>query len=221
MERAQALHKLRALEGRDLHELRRRHFRDEVTFKTAEGRINKGWAGQVIERYLGIQLNSSRAPNMGTWELKVIPLKYLLNGELRFKETMAITMIDAPYIRQTPFERSHLLDKMRKAVIVARIVGSSPEDPQIVHSATATGLDDDRDLYRQVQRDYNLVRECIADPARGPDALRSDMGTYVQPRTKGAGGNAKRTRAFYARKEFLARVIHLGNRAAGRGGGPA
>ncbi len=208
MERAEALRKLQALKGCDLHELRRRAYPD-VTFRTETGTINKGWAGHVIERYLGIQLNSSRAPNMGTWELKVVPLKYLKNGELRFKETMAITMIDAPYIRRTPFEQSHLLDKMRKAVVVARIVGQKPEDPQIVHSATATGLDDDPHLYRQVRRDYNLVRECIVDPGRGFDALQSTMGKYVQPRTKGAGGNAPKTRAFYARKDFLARVIHL------------
>ena len=34
-----------------------------------DGKKNKGWAGYVIERYLGLPMNSSRAPNFGSWEL--------------------------------------------------------------------------------------------------------------------------------------------------------
>lgn len=207
MERAKALARLGDLIGRDLHEIARLH--PDVTIRAANGNVNKGWAGHVLERFLGIPLNSSRAPNFGTWELKVVPVKRLKNGELSFKETMAITMIDPVNVRDTRFEESHLLIKMRKAVIVARIVGADLMDPQIVHSATATGLDHDPHLYEQVKADYDLVRDCIRDPGRGYDALESGMGEYVQPRTKGAGGKSSKTRAFYAKKKFLGRVIDL------------
>jgi hypothetical protein len=57
-------------------------------------RMNKGWAGHTIERHLGLALNSSRSPNFGSWELKVVPVRALPDGALKVKETMAITMID-------------------------------------------------------------------------------------------------------------------------------
>ncbi len=84
------------------------------------GKINKGWAGHVFERYLELPINSAQSPNFGSWELKSIPLKYKKNGELTFKETMAITMINPINVCQKTFEESHLLAKLRKAVVVAR-----------------------------------------------------------------------------------------------------
>ena len=205
MDRETALTKLRLLIGRDLHELAL-HYR--VTVRTPEGTVNKGWAGLVIERYLGMQANSAQAPNFGSWELKVVPIKRNKNGRLAFKETMAITMIDAWHVENFSFADSHLLTKLRRALIVGRIVGKSVDEPQFIHSATLVGLDDDPSLYEDVENDYNAVRSCISDPRRGFDSLTGRMGTYVQPRTKGQGHGSK-TRAFYARKEFLNRVINL------------
>ncbi|MFC1693130.1 MvaI/BcnI family restriction endonuclease [Candidatus Latescibacterota bacterium] len=96
--------------------------------------MNKGWAGHVFERYLGVPINSAQAPNFGSWELKSIPLKYKKNGGLTFKETMAITMIDPINVCQKEFEESHLLAKLRKAVVVARMVGDSVDEPTYIHS---------------------------------------------------------------------------------------
>jgi len=41
---------------------------------------NKGWAGHVLERYLGLPINSAQSPNFGSWELKIVPLNRLANG---------------------------------------------------------------------------------------------------------------------------------------------
>ncbi len=90
MERKDALIKLRGLEGQDLRRLADLY---EVTV-WEEGKLNKGWAGHVIERYLGLPINSAQSPNFGSWELKIVPLKRLRTGEIVVKETMAITMID-------------------------------------------------------------------------------------------------------------------------------
>ena len=52
--------------GQDLRE-----FVDEykvTVFKKGGGK-NKGWAGHVLERYLGLPINSSQEPNAGSWEL--------------------------------------------------------------------------------------------------------------------------------------------------------
>jgi len=203
MHRDEAVRKLKELEGQDLHVLARRY---DVTVLSASGKINKGWAGHVCERYLGLPINSSQSPNFGSWELKSVPLKRLKTGALSFKETMALTMIDEYNVARTPFEESHLLSKLKKAVIVARTVGASYDTPTFVHSVTSIDLSGD--LYDAVKADYELVRECLNDPARGFSALTGKMGVYVQPRTKGAG-HGSTSRAFYARPLFLAQFIDL------------
>lgn len=203
MEREEALKRLKKLVGKDLLELAREY---QVTVRTPEGKVNKGWAGHVCERFLGIPINSSQSPNFGSWELKSIPLKYQKNGKLWFKETMAITMIDPYYVARTPFEESHLLAKLKKAICVARIVGKSIDAPSIVHSVTAIDLDGE--LYEAVKSDYELVRCCLNDPSRGFAALTGKMGIYIQPRTKGSG-HGSTSRAFYARPSFLAKFIKL------------
>lgn len=203
MEREDALIKLRQLIGQDLHSLAEKY---EVTVRTPTGSVNKGWAGHVCERYLGIPINSSQSPNFGSWELKSIPLKIARSGELKFKETMAITMIDAYQVARTPFENSHLLSKLKKAVCVARIVGSSVDEPTYIHSVNMIDLHGE--LYEAVKRDYELVQDCLKDPKRGFDYLTGAMGIYIQPRTKGAGHGSK-SRAFYARPFFLEQFIKL------------
>lgn len=203
MERQEALEKLKLLIGQDLHVLAERY---QVTVCADNGKVNKGWAGHVCERYLGLPLNSSRSPDFGSWELKSIPLKTLKNGQIAFKETMAITMIDQTEVINKPFEQSHLYAKLRKAICVARIVGNDYSKPSIVHSVTT--LDLEGELLEQVKKDYELIRECILDAQRGFKELTGHMDDYIQPRTKGAG-HGSTTRAFYARKKFLKQFIKL------------
>jgi len=203
MHRDEAIEKLKKLEGQDLHALAKTY---EVTVLSANGKVNKGWAGHVCERYLGIPINSSQSPNFGSWELKSVPLKRLKNGMLTFKETMAITMIDEYNVKRTSFEESHLLAKLKKAVIVARTVGASYDMPTFIHSVTSMDLDGD--LYNAVKADYELVQQCLNDPERGFTKLTGKMGVFVQPRTKGTG-HGSISRAFYARKLFLAQFMDL------------
>jgi len=204
MHRDEAVQKLKQLEGQDLHNLAQEY---GVTVLSPNGKVNKGWAGHVCERFLGLQINSSRSPNFGSWELKSVPLKMLKNGSLVFKETMAITMIDAYHVSRTPFEESHLLSKLKKAVIVARTVGADYSQPTFVHSVTSIDLSSE--LYVIAKTDYETVQSCLLDPRRGFDALTGRMGAYIQPRTKGKG-HGSTSRAFYARKNFLAKIIDLG-----------
>ena len=199
MERQEALLKLSELIGKDL-----RFFADkyEVTvFK--EGKPNKGWAGHVLERHLNLPINSSQSPNFGSWELKIIPLKYLQSGKLTIKETMAITMIDPYNVESTDFGDSHLLAKLRKLIVAARIWESAEEKRSILHAVTTFDLDDP-EIYNQIKADYDLVRETIR--TTGFSTLTGKMGVYIQPRTKGTG-HGSTTRAFYARTTFLKQFI--------------
>src|SRR4051812_5771170 len=117
MDRKEALKRIRLLEGVDLRPLADKY---GVTVWVG-GKKNKGWAGHVIERHLGLALNSSRSPNFGSWELKVIPLRRGKNAILKVKETMAITMIDAVEVKAKDFEDSHLFNKLRKMIVVSRV----------------------------------------------------------------------------------------------------
>ena len=82
MERKEAIERMQALRGRNLHELAIEH---NVTVLSPLGKVNKGWAGHVVERFLELPINSAQAPNFGSWELKSIPIKTLKNGKLAFK----------------------------------------------------------------------------------------------------------------------------------------
>ena len=205
MKRQEAFDALLHLQGRDFHELAREY--DVEVVSSRSGRVNKGWAGHVLERYLGLSLNSSQAPNFGSWELKLTSMKHLSSsGQLVFKETMQVTMIDPVHVERYSFEDSHLLTKLRKALIVARTVGNDVQEPQYFHSVAFVDLEDDQELYDIIKGDYNQIRTCIID--RGFDHLTGHMGRFIQPRTKGPG-HGSTSRAFYARKQFLYHVFNF------------
>lgn len=201
MEREQAIRKLKKLIGKDLVELSKEY---EVTMWKGN-RINKGWAGHVLERYLGLPINSAQSPNFGSWELKIVPLKILKNGRIKVKETMAITMIDPFNVRNTPFENSHLFAKFKKMVVCARIFESKQESKSELFKVASFDLSN-RDLLDQVKNDYEETRECIIK--QGFESLSGKMGILIQPRTKGAGHGSS-SRAFYARTQFVAKILGL------------
>jgi len=201
MERDEAVRKLKQLEGQDLRRLAEQH---GVTVWKGDKK-NKGWAGHAIERYLGLPINSSQSPNFGSWELKLVPLKRLKTGEIVVKETMAITMIDPVNVLQKPFEQSHLLAKLQKAVVCARLFESQLEQHTILVKVATFDLGN-KEIYSQVRTDYEETRETIR--SKGFEALTGAMGVLVQPRTKGAG-HGSISRAFYARVGFVSKILDL------------
>jgi DNA mismatch repair protein MutH len=201
MERKEALKKISMLKGQDLRPLADKF---GVTVKR-DGKVNKGWAGHVIERYLGLPLNSAQSPNFGSWELKVVPLRYRKDGVLTVKETMAITMIDPYEVLAKEFEESHLFGKLQKILIVSRIFENKDETSAILHNVTEFDLDDP-EIYKQVKADYEIVRNTIRE--KGFSALTGKMGVLIQPRTKGPG-HGSTSRAFYARTGFVKKLLDI------------
>jgi DNA mismatch repair protein MutH len=212
MDRSEALARLAKLQGKDLRWLAEKHGitvwtpavpRTEVVGPNCK--LNKGWAGQTIERYLGLPLNSSRAPNGGSWELKIVPLKRRKDGTLQVKETMAITMLDAVEVAAKQFEESHLYTKLKRTLVAARIFENKSETSSLLYSVASFDLGN-ADIFRRVKKDYDEVRAIIR--ARGIGALSGSMGELVQPRTKGPGHGSV-SRAFYARSHFVAHIVGL------------
>ena len=163
------------------------------------GAANRG------ERYLGLPLNSSRSPNFGSWELKVVPVRRLPDGTIKVKETMAITMIDPTEVAAKDFRDSHLFLKLQRMIVVARVFESQAETRSLCRMVAEFDLGDS-DLYGQVRADYDLVRDVIR--RRGFHHLSGSMGVVVQPRTKGPG-HGSTSRAFYARARLVARILGI------------
>lgn len=212
MDRKEALEKLTALAGSDLRALA-----DKLGVTVwvpavpvtetigPECRLNKGWAGHVLERYLGLPLNSSRAPNFGSWELKLVPLRRRADGSVAVKETMAITMLDPVEVAEKEFEDSHLFTKLRKTLVAARIFENRSETSSLLYSVAEFDLGD-KAVFERVKRDYELVRQSLR--TNGFASLTGHMGELVQPRTKGRG-HGSISRAFYARPVFVAHILGL------------
>ncbi len=195
------MRRINLLAGRDLRPLA-----DELGVTVwKEGRKNKGWAGHVLERYLGLAQNSRQAPDFGTWDLKLVSLRRAPGGVLRVKETMAITMLEPAEVVSNRFEDSHLYDKLRRLVVVSRIFEHESDARSLLHAAAKFDLDDP-DIFHTVKADYELIRATIRD--KGFATLSGDLGTLIQARTKGRG-HGSASRAFYARTAFIARMLNL------------
>src|SRR6266852_154865 len=132
------------------------------------GRENKGWAGLVIEHYLGLPQNSRQEPDFLTWELKVVPLRKDSDGKLRVKESMAVTMLEPTEVLANKFEDSHLYDKLRSMVVVSRVYENAQELHSILHAAAEFDLDDPK-IHDQVKDDYETIRTQIR--TRGIDSV--------------------------------------------------
>jgi DNA mismatch repair protein MutH len=201
LDRTEALHRINLLVGKDL----RRMADDFGILVWKNGHENKGWAGLVIEHYLGLPQNSRQAPDFGAWELKVVPLRKDAAGNLRVKESMAITMLEPAEVLAGRFEDSHLYDKLRSMVVVSRIYESSQEIHSILHAAAEFDLDNPK-IREQVANDYAIIQRQIR--TGGIDSVTGELGKLVQARTKGRG-HGSTSRAFYARAIFVAHILNL------------
>ncbi len=201
LNRRDAVRRINSLAGKDL-----RAMADEYKIPVwKNGRENKGWAGLVIERYLGLPQNSRQEPDFGDWELKVVPLSKETNGNLRVKESMAITMLEPAEVVANKFEDSHLYDKLRSLVVVSRVWESKEELHSMLHAAAEFDLDNPK-INAQVKDDYEAIRTQIRN--RGIDSVTGDLGKLVQARTKGRR-HGTTSRAFYARPIFVAHILNL------------
>jgi DNA mismatch repair protein MutH len=206
LDRREAVRRINLIAGRDLRSLA-----DEYRIPVwKNGHENKGWAGLVIERYLGLPPNSRQAPDFGTWELKVVPLRRDAARNLSVKESMAITMLEPSEVVDSRFEDSHLYDKLRSMVVVSRVYESREEQHSLLYAAAEFDLDNPG-IRAQVEADYETIRRQIK--LSGIDSVTGDLGKLVQARTKGRG-HGSRTRAFYARPVFVAHILNLHKLAA-------
>ena len=202
MGREEAFAALKLLVGRDLRTLAERY--GETVCKN--GLKNKGWAGHVLETYLGLPHNSDFMADFGTWDLKEVSLKRSKSGVISAKETLAIDMINEAEVLSDRFEDSHLYDKLRRFIVVGRIYENIEETSSLVYCVARFDLGE-KEMFNAVKADYQTIQSALRNG--GLSALNGTLGKWVQPRTKGPGGGST-SRAFYARKEFVAKMLGIG-----------
>lgn len=200
LNRSEAIEILSPFVGRDLRPIAQEY--GVTVFK--DGKLDKGWAGQTCERILGIGRNCSPVPDGNGFELKAIPLRWK-NGRWATKETMAIGMINAVKLVETPFDQSSMWAKLEKLLICAREFVSQDEPrARLLRIASFDFVEPD--LIAQICADYETARTVVR--TSGFVSLSGKLGVYVQPRTKGPG-HGSISRAFYMRTSLLAKVLNL------------
>ncbi|MUG04411.1 hypothetical protein GM556_02450 [Bombella sp. ESL0378] len=206
--RDEALHNLRKYIGHDLGLYAEKY---NITIEK-DGKINKGWKGQVLEQLAGLDNNNIRAPDGGDFELKSV-VHTRKGDKWDPKETMAITMIDeASLAKEDDFYKTHLWSKLEKLICCATsFEGSGAKTSKLLSVTSFEFLDGDETI-KEIKKDYEDIREkSIKD---GFHSLSGKDGTWIQPRTKGQGGVNPRTgqpnpktRAFYARKDLVRKLF--------------
>lgn len=81
------------------------------------GKKNKGWVGQTIERAAGLSLSSAQSPDGLDCELKTTTL-ILKKGIWAPKETIKVTQLNPKQILDESFESSILWQKLSRLVFV-------------------------------------------------------------------------------------------------------
>lgn len=194
---AQLLSHARALIGVELAELAERL---DVPIPVGAVRT-KGWAGQVIERELGVEGGGIRGPDFEDLqiELKTVPV----GPDLAPRESTAVCQIDPIAIAAESWETSYVRHKLARVLFVAL---SEPRARGRTSGQQATGSIGDRVVAavrlwepspveeRLLRGDFELfVRDYFR---RGRTAeITGHLGTVLQVRPKGR--NAADTRAAY------------------------
>ena len=164
---------------------------------------NKGAPGILLEKLTGVPTSSALLDALDG-ELKMVPYKRLKNGTLVPKETIAVTMLNCDQLCTTAFGDSHCATKLRRMLIVPYV-----RDGDNIRLLKPTLFDASATCNQEVFAVLAADYAAIQNEWTTKKELHSETGTLLQTRTKGPGGTAKKTRAFYLRPAFMKKVVTL------------
>jgi DNA mismatch repair protein MutH len=199
--RVLAIQNLEQYIGQDLS-AHARHFGITTYF---EGKQNKGWKGQTLERLAGLDNNNKQAPNGLGFELKSTAF-YQPKGIWIAKETFAITMIKPSVLIETPFYESHCWEKLKSLIYCAVSWNGHHNEKSELLKVQSFDFIDSNTLIPEIEADYEFIRNKLI--TQGFASLTGKDGKWIQARTKGAG-HGSTSRAFYARKNLIKEIIQL------------
>ena len=153
---------------------------------------NKGAAGLALEVMLGIPA-SPACLDCSDGELKAFPLKRLANGSLVPKETVAVTMCTPELLKTQSFQESRCRVKLANTLFVPYMWEMNGD----ITFYTPILFTESHPLFHALEADYTVLQTSALE-----GILKSNLGTYLQTRTKGAG-HGSTSRAFYLRPSFI------------------
>lgn len=179
--------------------------------------MRKGASGLIVESLLGIKNNNDAdadIPEIGC-EVKVLPLQKNRDGTIKAKEPTQIQMINYFEVANETWDTA----KIRKKInLTFWIVYLAKENSKVLHQNDYKIIDYflDHPDYSKMQvfkKDWEDIKDYIIKGLA--DSLSCSMGTYIEPKTKGAnsrdltnapdgkGGSIRvRRRAFYYKKNY-------------------
>jgi DNA mismatch repair protein MutH len=196
------------LTGVNLYELAR-----ELAINThVDGKLNKGWVGQTIERAAQLSGGNFAGRDGADFELKTTSLIFS-NAGWHPKETIKITMLNPQKILDENFETSVLWEKLSRLILVG-VHHKSVLECEVVHLAAVDVQDPE--LVNAVEIFWNDIKHTLC---AGEIAEHHNLGTsddFIQLRPTGDGklwstcpitGEKFPARAFYATKRFIERLL--------------
>lgn len=210
----------RALVGVELADLA-----DQLGLPVPAGAVRtKGWAGQILERELGVETAGLPGPDFRALgvELKTVPV----DAQLAPRESTAVCQIDPIAIAAESWETSYVRQKLARVLFIALEVAP-------VRGGTSRSVGDHRvaavrlwspspDDERALRADFELFVRGYFRLGRTDD-ITGHLGTVLQVRPKGRNAADRRAgydaqgRAtqvgkcgFYLRPSFVGRILRQG-----------
>jgi DNA mismatch repair protein MutH len=207
----------RALVGVDLAELA-----DQLGLPVPAGAVRtKGWAGQILERELGVESGGQRGPDFAALgvELKTVPVDATLSP----RESTAVCQIDPIGIAAESWDTSYVRQKLLRVLFIALEVSSragggsrSVGDHRVAAVRLWSPSPDDEQALRA---DFELFVRGYFRRGRSDD-ITGHLGAVLQVRPKGRNAADRRAgydadgRAtqvgkcgFYLRPSFVGRIL--------------
>jgi len=213
------------LEGKTLREFLSNKVSNDIEENIKAHPGNKGKLGHNIEKYyFRYSINSASEPDFPCGlELKVTPLRYINNGELRPKERLVCNIINFMEIVNESWETSSFLKKNRNILLIRYV---DPIDPKItlldykIFDVQIFDIFDNPNDANQFEEDWNI----IVNKVKNGDAENiSESDTlFLGACTKGANREKSyrkqpfnilkaRQRAFSFKQQFMKELLDRKN----------
>ncbi len=147
---------------------------------------NKGLIGQLVEKYLGLSNNNFSTPDLGTVEIKTIPIKFKANNIPYAKERMVISKVDFNELITKEFDQNHNIQKINNVLFICYWVNNEQHniyDYQFL-GGFIFSLDQIEPEAKEVFiNDYKILKNKCKEEKF--DEISSSLTTYLEMCTKG------------------------------------
>jgi DNA mismatch repair endonuclease MutH len=179
--------------------------------------MKKGASGLIVENMLGIKNNNEAdadIPEIGC-EIKTLPIQKNKNGEIKVKEPTQIQMINYFEVANEAWDTAKIRKKITLTFWIVYLAKENSKSlNQNDYKIVDYFLDHPNSAIIEIFKDdWENIQDYIVKGLA--DKLSCSMGTYIEPKTKGAnnqdltnapdgnGGSLRlRRRAFYYKKNY-------------------